>query len=80
MVHAAGDREQLEPHVLVHQIESELYRRQGKALTNFTRTLPVPQSDLAQQIVKDVDATAAEKAFSGGKRFLAEVRKLTGDL
>jgi len=39
--------------VLVHQIESELYRRQGKALTNFTRTLPAPQSELAQQIVKD---------------------------
>lgn len=39
--------------VLVHQIESGLYRRQGKALTNFTRTLPVPQSELAQQIVKD---------------------------
>ena len=39
--------------VLVHHIESALYRRQGKALTNFTRTLPAPQSDLAQQIVKD---------------------------
>jgi predicted nuclease of restriction endonuclease-like (RecB) superfamily len=39
--------------VLVHQIERGLYRRQGKALTNFTRTLPAPQSDLAQQIIKD---------------------------
>jgi predicted nuclease of restriction endonuclease-like (RecB) superfamily len=39
--------------VLVHQIESGLYLRQGKALTNFTRTLPAPQSELAQQIVKD---------------------------
>lgn len=39
--------------VLVHQIESDLYRRQGKALTNFTRTLPAPQSELAQQVVKD---------------------------
>jgi predicted nuclease of restriction endonuclease-like (RecB) superfamily len=39
--------------VLVHQIESGLYRRQGKALTNFTRTLPALQSDLAQQVVKD---------------------------
>jgi len=39
--------------VLVHQIEGGLYRRQGKALTNFTRTLPSPQSELAQQIVKD---------------------------
>ncbi|HEX5483837.1 MAG TPA: PDDEXK nuclease domain-containing protein [Terriglobia bacterium] len=39
--------------VLVYQIESGLYRRQGRALTNFTRTLPAPQSELAQQIVKD---------------------------
>jgi predicted nuclease of restriction endonuclease-like (RecB) superfamily len=39
--------------VLVHQIESGLYHRQGKALTNFDRTLPAPQSELAQQILKD---------------------------
>jgi predicted nuclease of restriction endonuclease-like (RecB) superfamily len=39
--------------ILVHQIESGLYKRQGKALTNFPTTLPPPQSDLAQQIVKD---------------------------
>lgn len=39
--------------VLVHQIESGLYRRQGKAPTNFTRTLPAPQSELAQQVIKD---------------------------
>ncbi len=39
--------------VLVHQIESSLYARQGQAQTNFDRTLPPPQSDLAQQILKD---------------------------
>ena len=39
--------------VLVIQIESGLYRRQGKALTNFQATLPAPQSDLAQQLIKD---------------------------
>jgi predicted nuclease of restriction endonuclease-like (RecB) superfamily len=39
--------------VLVMQIESGLYRRQGKALTNFQTTLPKPQSDLAQQLLKD---------------------------
>ncbi len=39
--------------VLVIQIESRLYQRQGKALTNFERTLPAPQSDLAQQLLKD---------------------------
>lgn len=39
--------------VLVHQIESGAIQRQGKALTNFDRTLPAPQSDLAQQLLKD---------------------------
>jgi len=39
--------------VLTHQIESGLYHRQGKALTNFARTLPAPQSELAQQLLKD---------------------------
>jgi predicted nuclease of restriction endonuclease-like (RecB) superfamily len=39
--------------VLVMQIESDLYQRQGGAITNFERTLPQPQSDLAQQIIKD---------------------------
>ncbi|WP_457585298.1 PDDEXK nuclease domain-containing protein [Ensifer canadensis] len=37
----------------MHQIESGLYQRQGKALTNFGRTLPAPQSDLAQELIKD---------------------------
>ncbi|MCA3717068.1 MAG: DUF1016 family protein, partial [Brevundimonas sp.] len=39
--------------VLVIQIEAGLYQRQGKAITNFTKTLPAPQSDLAQQLLKD---------------------------
>jgi len=39
--------------VLIHQIESGLYHRQGKATTNFDRTLPQPQSELAQQLLKD---------------------------
>ena len=39
--------------VLVHQIESGLYRRQGKAITNFDSTLSAPQSELARQILKD---------------------------
>ncbi len=39
--------------VLVHQIETRLHKRQGKALSNFRRTLPPPQSELAQQLVKD---------------------------
>ncbi|APA82698.1 PDDEXK nuclease domain-containing protein [Francisella tularensis] len=39
--------------VLVHQIESNLYARDGKAITNFTTTLPAIQSDLAKEITKD---------------------------
>jgi predicted nuclease of restriction endonuclease-like (RecB) superfamily len=39
--------------VLEHQIETKLYQRQGKAITNFDLTLPQPQSDLAQQLIKD---------------------------
>jgi predicted nuclease of restriction endonuclease-like (RecB) superfamily len=39
--------------VLAHQIESGLLARQGGALTNFSRTLPAEQSELAQQIIKD---------------------------
>ena len=39
--------------VLVMQIESRLYHRQGKAITNFDKTLPGLQSDLAQQVLKD---------------------------
>jgi predicted nuclease of restriction endonuclease-like (RecB) superfamily len=39
--------------VLVHWIESDLYSRQGKAVTNFTATLPPAQSDLAAEVIKD---------------------------
>jgi predicted nuclease of restriction endonuclease-like (RecB) superfamily len=39
--------------VLAIQIETRLHSRQGKALTNFERTLPPPHSDLAREITKD---------------------------
>jgi len=39
--------------MMMRQIESDLYRRQGQAQTNFTRTLPATQSDLARQVLKD---------------------------
>lgn len=39
--------------VLVHQIESGLIEREGRAVTNFSATLPVEQSDLALQTLKD---------------------------
>lgn len=34
-------------------IESDLYSRQGKAITNFKQTIPDPHSDLAEQTLKD---------------------------
>ncbi len=39
--------------ILVMQIESNLFERLGSATTNFERSLPSPQSDLAQQLIKD---------------------------
>ena len=72
--------------VLVHQIESGLYERQGKAVTNFKQTLPPQQSDLAQQALKDpytfdfltLAADAKERELEQGllnhiQRFLLEL-------
>ena len=72
--------------VLVHQIESGLYRRQGKAQTNFQATLPAQQSELAQQALKDpynfdfltLAEDAREKELEGGllehlRKFLLEL-------
>lgn len=65
--------------VLIHQIESGLHRRQGKAQTNFARTLPEPQSELAQQALKDgyaldfiATTESREKAIERG--LIAEIQ------
>ncbi len=39
--------------MLVNWIESSLFSRQGKSINNFQKTLPEPQSDLAEQTLKD---------------------------
>ena len=39
--------------VLLNWLDTDLYERQGKAVTNFSLTLPAPQSDLAQEMTKD---------------------------
>lgn len=39
--------------MLVHSIDSKLYEREGKAVTNFSLTLPETESDLARQVIKD---------------------------
>ena len=38
---------------LIEQMKKELYKRNGKAITNFKNTLPKLQSDLANEITKD---------------------------
>ena len=39
--------------ILIMQIETDLYGRQGKAVSNFQATLPAIDSDLATQTMKD---------------------------
>ena len=39
--------------VLLNFLDTDLFERKGKAITNFKQQLPVPQSDLAQEITKD---------------------------
>ena len=39
--------------ILVHKIETNLYTSEGKSINNFEITLPKPQSDLANQTLKD---------------------------
>ena len=39
--------------VLTAMIDSQAHKRAGKAVTNFEQLLPSPQSDLAQQALKD---------------------------
>jgi len=39
--------------VLTHHIESNLFKREGKAINNFKATLPEPQSDLAIETLKN---------------------------
>ena len=40
-------------HRLPCGLNQTLYSRQGKAVTNFKATLPEPNSDLAEQTIKD---------------------------
>ncbi|MEM7771029.1 MAG: PDDEXK nuclease domain-containing protein [Cyanobacteria bacterium P01_A01_bin.37] len=60
--------------ILVMQIETGLFQRQGGAITNFDRTLPSVQSDLGQQLLKDpynfeflaLEETAQERDLERG--------------
>ena len=50
--------------VLLNWIDTNLYERQGNAITNFKSSLPAPDSDLAQEITKD----PYNFTFAGGQR------------
>lgn len=39
--------------VLLYYLDTDLYERQGKAITNFALTLPEEQCDFAQELTKD---------------------------
>ena len=39
--------------VLMNFLDTGLYEREGKAISNFQTALPLPQGDLAQEITKD---------------------------
>ena len=39
--------------VLMNFLDTDLYEREGKAITNFQASLPMPQGDLAQEITRD---------------------------
>ncbi|MEA3495819.1 MAG: PDDEXK nuclease domain-containing protein [Bacteroidota bacterium] len=73
---------------LAFQIKSELYKRQGKAITNFTNTLAISQSDLAKQTIKDpyvfdfmtmtepfVEKDIEDKLVNNVTKFLLELGK-----
>jgi hypothetical protein len=53
--------------VLTLMIESGAHARQGKAITNFDRLLPSPQSDLAQQTARNGRDSTAQGAALGNK-------------
>jgi len=83
--HAAVEKGWSRP-VLVHWIESDLFSRQGKAQTNFQKTLPAPQSELARETLKNpysfefltIADDAAEQELERG--FVAHIRQFLIEL
>lgn len=71
---------------LALQIKSQLFERQGKAITNFKTTLPQPMSDLAQQTLKDpynfdfVAMTATMKERDVEKQLVNQISKFLLEL
>jgi predicted nuclease of restriction endonuclease-like (RecB) superfamily len=72
--------------VLVLQLKSRMHEREGKALSNFQRALPPPDSDLTEQILKDpynfdfLTVTAAAKEREIERGLLSHLRDLLLEL
>ncbi len=72
--------------MLEHWIESDVYSRQGEAVTNFSNALPPPQSDLAKEVLRDpynfdfltLREPIAERELEEG--LLAHIRKFLIEL
>lgn len=54
--------------VLALQLKSNLHAHAGKAVPNFSRTLPSLQSDLAQQTLRDPQAGRGTARVESGSR------------
>jgi predicted nuclease of restriction endonuclease-like (RecB) superfamily len=86
VVRRADDCEWLVAEHAVHWMESDLYSRQGKAVTSFKNALPQAQSDLANEIIRDpynfdfltLRGQAAERELEDG--LLAHIRKFLIEL
>ena len=55
--------------ILIMQIQSGLYLRQGGAVTNFERTLPKSESDMMRQMIKspyNLEFLGLERRFKSG--------------
>jgi predicted nuclease of restriction endonuclease-like (RecB) superfamily len=50
--------------VLLHQLDTNLHKRIGKAPSNFALTLPTPQSDLAREILKDLTSSSLRRSMN----------------
>jgi predicted nuclease of restriction endonuclease-like (RecB) superfamily len=72
--------------VLAHQIESKLFKGTGKAVNNFHNSIPLPDSDLANQTLKDpyifdfltIGADSQEKDLE--RQLLANITKFLLEL
>lgn len=72
--------------ILVMQIETHLLERQGSAITNFERTMPQIDSDLATQLLKDpynfnfLSLTQAAQERELEKALIAHIRNFLMEL